>query len=455
MLKKNILVLVLIVLATCLPLNSEGAKDSTNAGIYQAVLIPKPKRITYIRKEFELNAQTVIATDQSSLAAAEYLQTELRRLYNIDCRVLQNVSQKSNSNQISLQVVANNKNTPANNEGYALYVGKGQVSLKSKNPAGVFYGIQTLKQLLHHTSAGIVAQGCQITDEPALAWRGVYLNLRSIDRDPASIQAMKNLINTFASLKMNTMFFEIADNILFERQQFPSSASHALTKAQASDLVDYAKSLHFEVIPTIQMLSHAVWVMSNPQNIDLLEGKRTADWATAWCPTHPGVDKLTKDMLEETIEIFQPKYFHICMDEINYGPYHECDTCKLENPSALFLKSITRMHDIMAAKGVKTIMWHDTLLPTGQYMTGTVDKVRGWEIVDKLPKDIIIADWDYGFFDKAAQKRLRYFTKKGFKVLGATFTAPTGIQSLADGLRKESNTLGLFDTLRKPGQLLH
>lgn len=446
--KKILLILGLIILVTSLPLSSLVAKTiAGKSGVYQAVLIPKPQKVIYSNTAFELNTQTVIVADRSNIITAQYLQSELQRLYGITCRVLQNVSQRDNGNQINLQIIDNSKSVPDNNEGYILTVGKDQVSVKSRNAAGVFYGIQTLKQLLHQTESGIVAQGCEITDQPALAWRGVYLNLRSIDRDPVSIQAMKNLINTFASLKMNTLFFEIADNIQFERQQFPSSASHALTKAQASDLVDYAKTLHFEVIPTIQMLSHAVWVMSNPQNIDLLEGKQTAGWATAWCPTNPGVDKLAKDMLEETIEIFHPKYFHICMDEVNYGPYHECETCKLENPSALFLKSITRMHDIMAAKGVKTIMWHDTLLPTGQYMTGTQDKVRGWEIVDKLPKDIIIADWDYGNFDKVAQKRLRYFTRKGFKVLGATFSSPTDIQSLANGLHKESSTLGLFDTL--------
>ena len=170
MLNKNIFVLALVVMATYLPLNSSWAKNTTNAGIYQAVLIPKPKKITYIRSEFELNARTVIVTDQSSLSTAEYLQTELRRLYNIDCRVLQNIPQKSSSNQISLQVVSNGKSVPVNNEGYALSVGKGQVSLKSKNTAGVFYGIQTLKQLLHHTNDAVVAQGCKITTN--LLWPG-------------------------------------------------------------------------------------------------------------------------------------------------------------------------------------------------------------------------------------------------------------------------------------------
>ncbi|MHB1461216.1 MAG: glycoside hydrolase family 20 zincin-like fold domain-containing protein [Armatimonadota bacterium] len=411
------------------------------------VLIPQPKRVVFQKQSFAMDTSTVISYDEANLANAEYLQSELQRLYQLECKIGKTGSSTA-KNQISLQIAKTGKSLPQKADGYALAVNSNGVTLASKGVVGVFYGIQTLKQLLSQHGAQLSAKGCQVTDEPAMAWRGVYLNLRSINRSPESMKSMKNLINSFAALKMNTLFFEISDNILYDRQKFPAMAAQALTKAQAKELVNYAKSLHFEVIPALQMLSHAVWILSNPANYSLLEDpEHDNGWATAWCPSNPATDILVKDMLEETIEIFEPKYVHICMDEINYGPYGMCDLCKKQNPSEMLLRTITRMHDINASKGVKTMMWHDTLLPTGQYMVGTTDKARGWEIIDKLPKDILMVDWDYDTFTAESQKRLNYFTQKGFPVAGATFYSPIAIQGFAQALAKEPAVLGLFDTL--------
>jgi hypothetical protein len=420
------------------------ARDPVDTAIStRAVLIPQPKRVAYRDDLFEIVSGADIATDRSNLATAQYLQRELHRLYAVDCGVVEVAATANRGSGIVLKDAATGGEVPRNPEGYTLSVDKNRVLVTSRGAAGAFYGVQTLKQLLQQTAAGTVARSCEIRDEPALAWRGVYLNLRNIDREPASIQALKDLLNAFASMKMNTLFIEIADNLQFDRQSFPLAAPQALSKAQVTDLVDYAKSLHFEVIPTLQTLSHTMWMLTNPQNSELLEGSPAAGWNMAWCPSNSAVDTLLKDMLEETVEIFRPRYFHIGMDEVNDGPFAECPECRKKNPSELFLGSILRMHDLLAAQGVRTIMWHDTLLPREAF----TDKVQGWKIVDRLPKDIIVADWDYGVYDQAAQERLRYFTGRGFQVLGATFCSPKGIQTFAAGLSREAGTLGLFDTL--------
>jgi hypothetical protein len=154
-----------------------------------------------------------------------------------------------------------------------------------------------------------------------------------------------------------------------------------------------------------------------------------------------------KDVIEETIEVFQPRYLDVGLDEVNYGPFGECEKCRHEKPSQLFLKSILMLHDTLAAKGVKMIMFQDTLLPSGNaYSSGTRDKSRGWEIVDQVPKDVIIGDWDYGLFDDKAKAQLEYFTPKGFSVLGATFGGPKGIQTFSAGLAQNPKSLGVIST---------
>lgn len=442
------LILLMLLSAFChQPVQAATVTGKIANNVADGVLIPQPKRVVFNKQSFAIKASTQITYDRANLANAEYLQAELLRIYQIECK-LSVAGSSTAKNHISLKVVKTGTSVPQKADGYALSVGKDGVTLTSRGVVGVFYGIQTLKQLLHREAAGLSASGCQITDEPAMAWRGVYLNLRSINRSSESMKSMKNLINSFAALKMNTLFFELSDNIIYDRQKFPAMEHQALSKAQVKELVNYAKSLHFEVIPAFQMLSHAVWILSNPANFPLLEDpEHDNGWSTNWCPSHPGVDALVKDVLEETIEIFEPKYVHICMDEINYGPYGMCERCRTQNPSELLLRTIKRMYDINASKGVKTMMWHDTLLPTGQYMVGTTDKARGWEIIDKLPKDILMVDWDYEIYTAESQKRLKYFTDKGFPVVGATFYSPVAIQGFAQALAKEPASLGLFDTL--------
>ncbi len=441
------IVALALVTAFCTMPVSAALRPGVINNVADGVLIPQPKQVSYNKQSFPINTSTIISYDEANLANAEYLQSELRRLYQLECKITKAGSSTA-KNQISLHIAKTGKALPQKTDGYTLTVNNNGVTLASRGLVGVFYGIQTLKQLLSQHGVELLAKGCQVTDEPAMAWRGVYLNLRSINRSPESMQSMKNLINSFAALKMNTLFFELSDNIIYDRQKFPAMEHQALSKAQAKELVNYAKSLHFEVIPALQMLSHSVWILSNPANFPLLEDpEHDNGWSTNWCPSHPGVDALVKDVLEETIEIFEPKYVHICMDEINYGPYAMCERCKTQNPSELLYRSIKRMYDINASKGVKTMMWHDTLLPTGQYMVGTTDKARGWEIIDKLPKDILMVDWDYEIYTAESQKRLRYFTDKGFPVVGATFYSPVAIQGFAQALAKEPASLGLFDTL--------
>ena len=412
---------------------------------YEGVLIPQPQKAKITTEVFALTPSTVISCDQDNQANAKYLQSELERLYHVKCII---TPTKVGTNSIRCELSSSIKQqAKGNKEAYELNVGSNGAEIRASDTLGVFYGIQTLKQLIFRNPE-LSIQGAAITDAPAMAWRGIYLNLRTINNKPETIQSLKNLMNTFAGLKMNTLFIEMPDMIIYDRQKFPATASTALSKAQAADLVNYAKSLHFEVIPAIQMLSHCVWIMSNPQNAELLEDPgHDWGWSTAWCPSHPRINGFIKDMLEETIEVFKPRYLHICMDEINYGAYAQCDRCKTRNPSEMLYQHIMYMHDILADHGVKTVMWHDTLLPAGQYMTGTTDKARGWEIIDKLPKDIVMVDWDYEIYTKESEKRLRYFTQKGFPVLGASFYSPKAIKGFASALAKEPGTMGLFDTL--------
>jgi lysophospholipase L1-like esterase len=404
-------------------------------------LVPQPKSVVWRKDVFRLNNDVVIVAAKENVVAAQDLRQELKDVCGIQCPVV-SPDESTGKRTITLQVGTLDAKDSTNKEGYTLLAGKDGIIIRSSAAAGVFYGVQTLKQLFQRQGGDMVVRGCEIRDEPVLALRGVYMNLRPTIATPKSMDALKRIIDTFAQLKLNTLFFEIADNMHYDRQSFPQKEKTAFSKAQAKELVAYAKGRHFEVIPTFQMLSHCSWILSNPKNAALLEKPSDRSWNTTWCPSNPAVYDFMKDILDETIEVFQPRYCHVGLDEI--GPLGECEKCRKEKPSQLLLKTIMYLHDALAASGIKTIMWQDMLVPASDMYE--INKAKGYEIVDQIPKDVIIADWDYGIFNAAAKKRLEYFTQKGFQVLGASFSNPRAIQTLNAGLAANPRAFGHIST---------
>ncbi|MEI8245890.1 MAG: beta-N-acetylhexosaminidase [Lentisphaerota bacterium] len=405
-------------------------------------LVPQPKNIVWSKNFFRLNNDIVIVSEKETIAAANDLRQELEDVCRIKSTIV-TTGESTGKCKITLRIGGLAAKDSTNKEGYTLLADKDDIIVRSQGAAGVFYGVQTLKQLFQHQDNCIIVPCCEIRDEPALALRGVYMNLSSCIADDETMISLKRMIDAFAQLKLNALFLEFGANMHYDRRPFPAKRTSAFSKAQAGELAAYAKARYFEVIPSFQMLSHVPWILNNPQNAVLLEKTSDRSWSTAWCPSNPGVYSFMKDILDEAIEVFQPRYCLVGLDEVNYGPFGECEKCRTEKPSQLFLKTIKYLHDALAVHGVKTIMWHDTLLPADVLY---VNKVNGYEIVDQIPKDVIIADWDYGIFNAASKSRLEYFTKKGFPVLGASFSSPQAIQTLNAGLAADPGALGHIST---------
>ena len=420
---------------------SPPAASVNNPAAARMDVVPQPKNVVWNKDVFSLDNDMVIVSGKETIVAAQDLQRELSDVCRIRCAIVSQ-DESVGKRKITLQTGGLDAKAFTNKEGYTLLVGKDEIIIRSQAATGVFYGVQTLKQLLQRQGGDLVVPCCEIRDEPALALRGVYMNLNSCVASPETIESLKRMIDTFAQLKLNAMFFELGGNMRYNRQPFPAKEKTAFSKAQVAELVAYAKARYFEVIPSFQMLSHAQWILSNPENVALLENQSDRTFGTTWCPSNPDVYDFMKDILDETIEVFQPRYCHVGLDEI--GPIGECSKCRTEKPSQLLLKTIMYLHDNLAARGIKTIMWHDMLLPSSE--TYVVNKGKGYEIIDNIPRDVIIAYWDYDIFNLAARNRLEYFTQKGFPVMGASFSNPRAIQTLNAGLAANPMALGHIST---------
>ncbi len=418
--KKLILFELLIGFAFVLPLAMMAA---------DLQLIPAPQKVKFSGEKIYLPSK-VMVTGSSDCRKEQQLVTDVLGQFGI---------KTGSGASFTFRLSCDRKTKHAS--GYSINVTPDACYIAASEAVGVFYGIQTVRQLFGRDEKGIFIHKVKIMDYPKLKMRGVFLSLRNVTANTKSIDNLKRMFAALAELKVNTLILEFADNIKYRSRKFPKTAKRAFTPQQVKDLVAYARSLHFEVVPYLQTLSHCPWILSNPDNVKLLEDPKNTGWHTAWCPYRPATKAFIKDIIDESIEIFQPKYFHIGVDEVGWGPFNKCPVCKKHSPAEELRDHILYMHSLLKVHGVRAIIYQDELWPSPKSFR--LVNIGGSKILDQLPKDIIINVWYYGTDTKYFASQLKFFSSKGFKTIGASFDNPQNTIMMSEQIAKSAGGLGM------------
>jgi len=304
---------------------------------------------------------------------------------------------------------------PGRPEGYRLEIKKDGILLTANHRAGLFYGLQTLADFVRNTAE---LPECRIEDYPDLGMRGVYLNVRGLQ--PEQVPAFKQVMTFLAGLKYNTLILEFADNFPLKSVKFNRSST--LTRDHILELKQHAEALHLEIIPLLQCLSHVLWMHGYADFDGILErradGTLDKSWNTTWCPSQPQIQQLIAGVIRETAALLRPRYFHLGLDEVYLGPFHECEHCRKVPPEELFWRQVQILEKEAARNNVTPIFYHDIFLP--QQMGGIkIDKVHGDKVIDRVPRKTVINVWDYDKNPRPAWTQ--FFTDRHFTVLGASY----------------------------------
>ena len=299
----------------------------------------------------------------------------------------------------------------------------------------------------------------EVRDWPYKPMRGAHIYMPGRD----GIPFFKRLLAWLASLRYNTLFLEVGGGMRYDRhpevneawarfcqeadsfpggpmglqssQPYPKDSTHTelgggrwLEKQDVADLVRYANSLEIEVIPELQSLSHAYYmVLAHPE----IAERAYDPWPDAYCPSNPKSYELYFDLLDEVIEAFRPRMVHIGHDEV--CTLGVCDRCRDKSGAELLGGDLRRIHDYLASKGIRTVLWGDTLM---SIIIGGVDQWAGraarsvdagrkmdhtaretYQAVDFVPKDMLIFGWCY---ESDPQSEL-FFQRKGFEMIFGNF----------------------------------
>lgn len=268
-------------------------------------LIPMPTSVTERAGEFHVTAATRVQGDGAAAPTAAYLSEALGL-----------TPTKARGPRIRLELVPGT--TIAGEEAYHLSVTPKEVRIAASNPRGLFYGAQTLRQLIQKTSAGsMVVPAVEIEDAPRFRWRGLLIDVSRHFFDKA---ALVKIIDEMAAYKLNVLKLHLTDYQgwrleipgypkLTEVGALVDGKPQYFTTAEMREIVEYAGKRHIMVVPEIEMPGHAgAAARAYPEYFDTAGG--------AFNPANPKTYDFIRGVLSEVARLFPAPYLHFGGDEV-------------------------------------------------------------------------------------------------------------------------------------------
>jgi len=433
---KNIF-LLLIVLITSFSTITNAQDNGPNMGI-----IPAPVSIKKNTGTFILSRETSIVADSPNNKAVLFLADYLHS------KKMLNIHPKANDgNTIVNSIVLTSAGTdglPA--EGYRLTITPEKITIAGKG-AGLFYGIQTLIQLIPAEGMASISLPCvQIEDYPRFGYRGMMLD---VCRHFFTVEFVKKYIDLMAAYKFNTFHWHLTDDqgwrieikkyprlttIGSQRaqtvignfhdrtpQQFDNTPLGGFyTQDQIRDVVKYAADRYITIIPEIEMPGHSEAALAAYPELSC-DPSRTYKVSETWgvfydvyCPSEKTFTFL-QEVLTEVMDLFPSKYIHIGGDEVPKNVWKESPFCqklikklKLKDEEGLQSYFIQRIEKFVNSKGRSIIGW-DEILEGGLSPNATVMSWRGEAggiAAAQQNHDVIMTPGSGGLYLDAAQGKL-------------------------------------------------
>ena len=385
-------------------------------------IIPTPKEEVALPEGYTLTPQTVIyllePTPALQRAAAE-LQSDIQARYGFRPPLAVGQAPQGGIVIGTLESGLSPTGGPVtHDEGYVLEVSPTGVAIVGTDERGAFYGVQSLRQLLGETPT---LRGLRVRDWPDHALRVAMIYLNS---DSAALN--DRLVPLLARYKFNAVLV-MSDYIAWDSApelRVPGGAS----KEEARRLAEKAREYLLEPIPLLETLGHAQWLFANGRNRDLLQDPSVSSPFT-YDPLNPRVYEVLFPIMDELIDIFNPRWLHVGHDEVRSGHPFPASEAGLElGFGNLFLQDTVKLHDFLASRGVKTMLWQDELLSI---------EVR--PLLEQFPKDLTVTSWNY--IPAGSYPDLTAVRQAGFEVLGTSCKTRTTSRP----------TRGLHMTQARPG----
>jgi len=300
-------------------------------------LIPRPVAVTSNNETFQLSEDaSILVTGDApeAMAVAHYLSDKLKPATGFQIAVGKKEGDVK-PGYIYLELLADSS---LGNEGYELNITKESIKLLAHKPAGLFYGVQTICQLLPESvessdlqKSGWKIAGADIKDIPLYKWRGSMLD---VSRHFFSVSDVKRYIDLLSYYKMNLLHLHLSDDQgwRIEIKSWPNLTTHGgstqvgggkggfYTQEEYKDLVKYAADRFITIVPEIDMPGHTNAALASYAELNCNDSATKLYTGTevgfsSLCTKKDITYKFVEDVLTELAAITPGPYLHIGGDE--------------------------------------------------------------------------------------------------------------------------------------------
>ncbi|RYE34715.1 MAG: beta-N-acetylhexosaminidase [Sphingobacteriaceae bacterium] len=424
----------------------------------QAALIPAPAVIKTFPGKFTLPVKVIIDVESTATIApvTNYLSEK------ISASTGKSVSVKRNASFAAIKLILNKSENPVlGKEGYQLNITAKNIIIRANQPAGLFYGVQSLMQLLpKEIESKTVVKNVKwsvpyvsVTDYPRFGWRGLMFD---VSRHFFTKQEVKQYIDAMVRYKFNLLHLHLTDDEGWRIQikslpkltgvgaysakrvgyfgtfapppaDEPRTYGGFYTQEDIKELVQYAKERFVNIMPEIDVPGHSLAAVAaypelsctpGADKYKVRSGEVIMDWShgqppvalvdNTLCPANPKVYDFMDKVITEVAQLFPFEYIHLGGDECPKNFWEKSDSVKalmqreglknMEEVQSYFEK---RVEKIVESKGKKFMGW-DEILEGGLAPDAVVMSWRGMKggiQAAKMGHEVVMSPTDFAYID--------------------------------------------------------
>lgn len=375
-------------------------------------LVPKPLEVVPGEGTFVMEKGMHLCAPEELKSESSYLVQHLEKVFAFDVPV----SDVPVYNSITMRMADGMER-----EAYRLEINENQVVIEASDPAGIFYGVQTLLQMM---PPAVYGQTCMeltryeldaavITDAPRYGYRGTMLD---VSRTFYDTEHVLRLLDWMAYHKLNRFHWHLADDNgwRIEIRKYPQLTEKGAwrgdgevtpaaygqghdryggyyTQKDIRRIVKYAAERHIEIIPEIDLPGHSRSLIGVfPEmacDTDVEYTSVNGETDNVLCVANEENYRILGNIFKEIASLFPSEYIHIGGDEVDHTAWNNCPHCQdlvkennLEGPGGLHSWFVYRLDGIISRLGKKMAGWDEIIIPDVKFDPATM--VYAWRSVE-------------------------------------------------------------------------
>jgi len=358
----------------------------SNAGTAHRPLVPRPQEIRYGTGSLRLNRLQIRlgpASSREDRFAADELASRLSAIAHAPVALGGTGAGATitliRTGDVAALPLADEPTGRESRESYALKITPSGAEVRGRSSAGVYYGVQTLLQMVEGDGSSAVLPEADVRDWPSLAYRGFMMDLSH--GQLLRVAEIKRQIDHLARFKANQYYFYSEAAIELDGYSVVNPDGR-YTREELADIIQYARERHVDVVPCLELYGHLHDIFRMEKFADLALPR----YGREFDPRNPHAVETLMGLVDQTLKVFPSAWYHVGFDE----PWAlgKIGVTPGQDPFQTYMTILGRVAARAQEHGKRLMFWADVV-------TGGRVFSNHPELVAQIPKNAIAVPWDY------------------------------------------------------------